>query len=118
MEKNLFNKEIGTRIRQIREFSNYTRENLAEKANISVQFLADIETGRKSMTVKTLKNISESLSISSDYILFGSNSSFPSDASSITILLESMTEEQRKDAEDLLKIYIRAIQRMKAEENS
>ena len=41
----------------IREYSNLTREVLAVKADISVQFLADIENGRKSMTVKTLKKI-------------------------------------------------------------
>ena len=116
MEKSKFNQEIGFRIREIREFSNYTRENLAEKANISVQFLADIETGRKSMTVKTLKSLSESLSVSSDYILFGKttgNSSNPND-SSIYLLLETLSEEQRRDAEEILKIYVRAISRFTA----
>ena len=54
MKNTDLNKEVGGRIRTIREYSNLTREVLAEKADISVQFLADIENGRKSMTVKTL----------------------------------------------------------------
>lgn len=68
------------------------------------------------MTVKTLKSLSESLSVSSDYILFGKttgNSSNPND-SSIYLLLETLSEEQRRDAEEILKIYVRAISRFTA----
>lgn len=111
MEKNDFNREIGSRIRQIREYSKFTRENLAEMANNSVQFLADIETGRKSMTVKTLKKLSESLSISSDYILSGKSpdSGSPQQETPLYHMLETLTPNQKKDAEELLKIFIRAI---------
>ena len=73
-EQNKFNKEIGQRIRDHREFLSYTREQLAEKCDISSQFLADIEVGRKSMTARTLRNISKSLNLSADYILNGTSS--------------------------------------------
>lgn len=111
MERNETNYEIGSRIREMREYSNYTREHLAEKANISVQFLADIETGRKSMTVKTLKNISLALNISSDYILFGSsNPSCPHvESSNLSLLMSNLTHEEQQYAEELIKIYIKAI---------
>ena len=113
MKNTDLNKEVGGRIRMIREYSNLTREVLAEKADISVQFLADIENGRKSMTVKTLKKLSESLMVSSDYIVFGSPSSSSdqnrNDESPLYNMLEMLTPRQREDAEELLKIYIRAV---------
>lgn len=58
-----FNKEIGMRIRRHREFLDFTREELAEKADISTQFLADIETGRKSMTPHDKKYATEILKL-------------------------------------------------------
>ena len=111
MKNTDLNKEVGGRIRMIREYSNLTREVLAEKADISVQFLADIENGRKSMTVKTLKKLSESLMVSCDYIVFGNPPSDQNgnDESPLYNMLEMLTPRQREGAEELLKIYIRAV---------
>lgn len=111
MKNTDLNKEVGGRIRMIREYSNLTREVLAEKADISVQFLADIENGRKSMTVKTLKKLSESLMVSCDYIVFGKPPSDQNgnDKSPLYNMLEMLTPRQREGAEELLKIYIRAV---------
>lgn len=66
---NLF--QIGKRIRRHREKLNLTREEFAERACISPQFLAEIENGKKGMSVKTLYNICKSFDLSSDYLLFG-----------------------------------------------
>ena len=113
MKNTDLNKEVGGRIRMIREYSNLTREVLAEKGDISVQFLADIENGRKSMTVKTLKKLSESLMVSCDYIVFGKPPSASdqnaADESPLYNMLEMLTPRQREGAEELLKIYIRAV---------
>lgn len=62
---------IGKRLRRQRERLNMTREEFAEKANISPQFLAEIENGKKGMSVKTLYKICNTFSISADYLLFG-----------------------------------------------
>ena len=40
------NAVFGSRIRSVREKQKLSREKLAELANISTQFLADIETGK------------------------------------------------------------------------
>src|SRR5699024_8761183 len=55
------NREIGLRLRGMREQRALTRERLAEYSDISVQFLADIETGRKGMTVQTLRKLALAL---------------------------------------------------------
>ena len=49
----------------------YTREQLAELADISPKFLYEIEIGNKGFSAKTLSMLAEQLNISSDYILFG-----------------------------------------------
>lgn len=62
---------IGKRLRKQREKLNMTREEFAEKANISPQFLAEIENGKKGMSVNTLYKICKNYNLSADYLLFG-----------------------------------------------
>lgn len=66
----IVNRAIGQRLRDIREARSLTRERLAEYADISVQFLADIETGRKGMTAQTLRKLALALHCSADAIVF------------------------------------------------
>ena len=62
---------IGKRIRSQREYLGYTRENFAEKIDVTPKFCSDIELELKGMSVQTLCRISDVLNISVDYILFG-----------------------------------------------
>lgn len=64
--------EIGNRVRKTREYYKMTREQLAEKAHISPQFLVHIENGTKSMTSNTIFNLAKALTVTSDYLLYGS----------------------------------------------
>ncbi len=66
--------QIGKRLRRQREKMNMIREEFAEKAGISPQFLAEIENGKKGMSVDTLHKICLSFNLSADYILFGYSS--------------------------------------------
>lgn len=65
------NVAIGSRIRKIREMKGLTREQLAEYAEISPNFLWEIETGRKSMKVQNLGRLAAALNIPTDYLIFG-----------------------------------------------
>ena len=71
LENNEFNTDIGQRIRSVRESLGKTREQIAEAAGISAQFLFYIETGRKSMSAKTIVSLSKALNVSTDYLLLG-----------------------------------------------
>ncbi len=95
------NHEIGERIRAIRESQAKTREQLAEVAHISPQFLFDIETGRKGMTARTLIGIAVALNVSTDYILLGHTSK----TAEIASLLEGLSAEQIQLAADFLKLF-------------
>ena len=64
----------GERILMLRSDRGYTREQLAELANISEKFLYEIETGKKGFSAMTLLNISKALEDSLDYIMTGTGS--------------------------------------------
>lgn len=63
--------DMGSRIKNQRTCLELTREEFAEKANITPQFLSEIEHGKKAMSAETLFKICSSMDISSEYILFG-----------------------------------------------
>ena len=60
-----------TRIRKAREEQGYTREKFAEKLDVSVSYLAELERGRTGISVKMLIKVCNLLGLSADYILFG-----------------------------------------------
>ncbi|HAU86873.1 MAG TPA: hypothetical protein DCW90_15695 [Lachnospiraceae bacterium] len=64
-----FYKMAGRRIRKLRVSNNYSREVLAEKANISTKFLYEIETGKKGFSAYTLESLARALDVNSNYIL-------------------------------------------------
>ena len=62
---------LHTRIRRAREDLGYTRERFAEKLDVSVSYLAELERGRTGISVKMLVKICNLLGLSADYVLFG-----------------------------------------------
>jgi len=63
--------EIGKRIHQIRLQNEYTQAEFAEAVDISVNFLSEIENGKKGLSQDTLSKICSKMNVSADYILFG-----------------------------------------------
>ena len=62
---------MNTRIRKAREEMGYTREQFAEKLDVSVSYLAELERGRTGISVKLLTKVCGILGLSADYVLFG-----------------------------------------------
>ena len=60
-----------TRIRKAREEQGYTREKFAEKLDVSVSYMAELERGRTGISVKMLIKVCNLLGLSADYVLFG-----------------------------------------------
>ena len=98
---------IGKRIRQQREYMGYTREQFAEQIYVTPKFCSDIENGSKGMSVPTLCRIAKVLRLSTDYILWGKDSQ--EDPDSVMMLLENCSETERIYAEQLLKVFLTAI---------
>jgi len=70
---NLNFKDIGTRIRLEREKLNLTREKFAEIIELSPFYIGQIERGDRKMSVETIVKIANTLHVSIDYLLNGSN---------------------------------------------
>lgn len=69
------NIQIGERCRKARETAGYTQEQLAERIDISTQFLSDAERGVTGMSVSTIIKLCQVLNISTDFLLLGQNGS-------------------------------------------
>ena len=104
---NELNIEVGARITELRKQRGYTREKLSELADVSVQFLADIEKGRKSMTVATLKRVAAALFVPTDYIVNGTMGN--SDNDGIVSIINTLSDQNKKRAEKILTIFAEAI---------
>lgn len=100
--------EVGKRIADLRKSYGYTQEKLAEMAEISIQFLVQIEHGKKTMKVGTLRKLSAALSVSSDYIINGSEAY--SENAEINALLSRLSEENREQAAKLIKVFAETIE--------
>ena len=73
MDKNNFLVFVGKRIAKARADREYSQATLAEKANISVSHLSNIERGRKSLSAEVLFKIAEALQVSTDSLLIGAS---------------------------------------------
>ena len=104
---NELNIEVGARITEMRKQRGYTREKLSELADVSVQFLADIEKGRKSMTVATLKRIAAALLVTTDYIVNGTVENGDNDG--IISILNTLSDKNKKQAEKILTAFAEAV---------
>ena len=106
MKKQL-NVEIGGRIRKSREALGYSREALAEKADLASSFLGTIELGLGSFTADSLVKLCRALGVSADYILFGKEEQ--GDFSTIHAMLSGLDAEYLPYVEEMLRSYIKAI---------
>ena len=64
-------KLIGRRINKRRKQLDLTQEQLAERMNVSIQMISNLERGNKAIKIENLIKLCEVLDVSTDYILFG-----------------------------------------------
>ena len=63
--------EIGKRIMDRRKKLGLTQEALAEKGEVTTQFVSYAESGKRAMRPENLLKISSALEVSADYLLTG-----------------------------------------------
>lgn len=100
---------VGKRIKKQRLLLGYSREELAEKANITPRFCYDLELGLKGMSVETLCNLREALNLSTDYILFGESENRDEDSESITALIDTCPPDKKTYLTDIIAKYLQAV---------
>ena len=84
--------EIGKRIQGRRKQMGLTQEQLADKMDVSIQMVSNLERGNKSIRIENLIKLSEILNISTDYILTGKET-----AEDMQVLIEQMTSLSQKE---------------------
>lgn len=102
-----YNLIVGLRIREVREAYHMTRAAFSERCDISESFLAAVESGKKSITSKTLYKICSSMNISADYFIRGNNQGFETDT--VLELINSMDKRARAAAVRILQEYAEII---------
>ena len=70
-DKELCLQEIGQRIIDRRKQLGLTQEALAEKGEMTTQFVSYAESGKRAMRPENLLKISSALGVSADYLLTG-----------------------------------------------
>ena len=65
------NKQLGMRVRYLREQKGMTLEDLAFEANVNKNYLSDLERGNRNPTVKILERIALALEISLEGLFKG-----------------------------------------------
>ena len=63
MKKNVVLKEIGLKIKELRERKNISQQDLAAACNFEKSSMSRIESGRTNLTIGTLLKIGESLGV-------------------------------------------------------
>ncbi|MBM7705951.1 transcriptional regulator with XRE-family HTH domain [Chryseomicrobium aureum] len=62
---------IGSRLKEIRKQQKMTLKELAEGANVSISFLSQVERGKSSVTLESLRKISEVLGVNPSVFFAG-----------------------------------------------
>lgn len=101
---------LGKRVKEARNKARITQEVLAEKADIAVSYLGEIERGEKTPSLDVLTNIANSLEVSCDYLLRDSVESGTIYVDEdISRKLSGLTRKQRLGAEAILDAYIKSL---------
>ena len=109
--KKEINIQIGEQIKQAREQAQWTQELLAERIDVSTQYVSDLERGVVGISLPTLKRLCVSLCVSSDQILFGTM-----DQSREKLLAEQcrgLTQEQFLLLSEIIARYVIALDTVK-----
>ena len=65
------NKELGMRIRYLREQQKMTLEDLSFESNVNKNYLSDLERGNRNPTVKILTRIAGALKVTLEELFKG-----------------------------------------------
>ena len=98
---------MGDRIKEIRKKNSLTQEQLAEKLDISVEYVSQIERGMKIPSMQIFIKLVEVLDVSADYLIRDTVSTHNMYVNKqIASKLERLTPKQRVAIEAIIDTYI------------
>lgn len=96
-----FYNRTGKRIMELRVRKHFSRECLAEMADISAKFLYEIEMGKKGCSYYVLYMLAQALDVTVDYLLQDEIEIKESDSERIYLRFE---ENQKKRVDSIMKL--------------
>ena len=106
-EKKEINIQIGEQVRIAREQAKMTQEMLAEKIDVSPQYISDLERGVVGIALPTLKKLCCALGVASDQILFGTQSQ--ERGIILSNACNTLSEEQFALLLEMVNCYVKAV---------
>lgn len=106
MDGNL--RELGQRIKQARRKQGLDQAGLAEKLNISVSHMSDIENGRTNFSIEIFMRLTEALQVSADVLL---RTDVPEVAAIYASEVRELMEDCTPDEQDAM---VQTLRNMKA----
>ena len=107
--------EVGTRVWNCRNQQGMSREKLAERLDITPQYVSDIEQGKKCMSMSIFVELSEVLGVSMEYLAYGTLPEDPA-VERLERHLRETTPLDRELAARMLLLALRAAEAMGPEE--
>lgn len=102
---------LGKRVRESRVKKGYTQQDLADRAEIGVVYISEIERGVKMPSLNIFIKIIDALDVSADYVLRDELSTGKEYiCTEIAEKLLTLTPRQRKTATDILNAYLNSLQ--------
>lgn len=105
-EKKVFHIQLGERAKRAREQAHLTQEQLAERIEVSPQYISDMERGVVGISVQTLCRLCAALGVSSDTILFGVQAD---GAAAIAQRCAALPKEQLALLSEMVDCFLRAL---------
>lgn len=98
---------IGKRIHQARKEKNMTQEDLAEKLDVSVSFICQVEKGDKNFNLSRISEVSRILEKPIDYFIEGYKT-YSNEIEEITSRLKTLPKRQVELILEIVRIIDKA----------
>lgn len=102
MDKQKLMQTVGDNLRRIRTERGHTQEQLSEIAGISTSFYANIERGKKGMSIFVLCDLAEALDVSADCIIREKTEN--AEKHDVEVLLDGMPSALLTSVERLVRV--------------
>lgn len=100
---------VGARIREMRLAMQLTQEKLAEKMDISLRSITDIERGIVGMSLETLMALCSTLHVTPNDLLLPTQKDGDQELEWAISALTNANEHVRSSAIDILRSYLRSV---------
>lgn len=100
-------KQIGSRIKEVREQNDYSQAKLAEETDLSVSYISHIENARRKASLESIVRIVNALGITVDELLAGVQLHNPTDyQTDIDLLMAECSADEKRFVYELVKSSI------------